>query len=165
MDTIKAFFADYGYSFLMMVVIGFVISIITEITIKKALNWLEEKVKGHERLVAIVNVLRTVSLQCVTWCMVIVFTKLLVETMPLPGNGILWPVWICLVYIIQFVFSMYGIKGLLAAIKRHSEKKKEPKEKEPEKDPLEGLEKISDNLYRDKEGHYFQLKGKKVVRT
>ena len=32
METIKAFFGEYGYSFLMMVVIGFVIAIITEIT-------------------------------------------------------------------------------------------------------------------------------------
>ena len=165
MDTIKAFFADYGYSFLMMVVIGFVIALITEITIKKALNWLEEKVKGHARLVAIVNVIRTVALQCATWVMVVAFTKLLVETMPLPGNGIMWPVWICLVYIIQYVFSMYGIKGLLAALKKHAEKKAQPKEKEPEKDPLEGLRKISDNLYTDDKGGYFQLKKGKAVKV
>ena len=163
MDTFKAFFAEYGYSFLMMVVIGFVIAIITEITLKKALNWLEGKLAGHDRLVAILNFVRTILIQCVTWIMVICFTKLLVETMPLPGNGIMWPVWLCLVYIIQYVFSMYGIKGILNALKKQAEK--EPKQKESEKDPLEGLRKISDNLYTDDKGGYFQLKKGKAVKV
>ena len=63
MDTFKAFFAEYGYSFLMMVVIGFVIAIITEITLKKALNWLEGKLAGHDRLIAILNFVRTILIR------------------------------------------------------------------------------------------------------
>lgn len=166
METIKAFFADYGNSFLMMVVIGFVIAIITEITLKKAINWLESKLAGHDHIIAVVNVIKTVLIQCVTWSMVIAFTRLLVDTMPLPGNGIMWPVWICLVYIFQYVFSMYGIKGILSALKKHAEKEpKKPVEKEPKKDPLEGLTKVSDHLYTDGNGNYFQLKGKKVVKV
>lgn len=163
METIKAFFADYGYSFLMMVVIGFVIAIITEITLKKALNWLEGKLEGHAQLIAVLNVVRTILIQCMTWIMVIVFTRLLVETMPLPGSAVLWPVWLCLVYIIQYIFSMYGIKGIINAVKKHAEK--EPKEKEPKKDPLEGLTRVSENLFMDDKGGYYQLKGKKVVKV
>ena len=163
METIKAFFADYGYSFLMMVVIGFVIAIITEITLKKALNWLEGKLAGHDKLIAVVQIIRTISIQCATWLMVIAFTSLLVKTMPLPGNGILLPVWLCLIYIIQYVFSMYGIKGILSIAKKHAEK--EPKQKEPEKDPLEGLTFVADGLYTDGKGNYYHLKGKKVVKV
>ena len=162
METIKAFFGEYGYSFLMMVVIGFVVAIITEITLKKALNWLEGKLAGHERLIAALNVVRTVLIQCMTWIMVIVFTKRLVDTMPLPGSAVLWPVWLCLVYIVQYVFSMYGIKGILNALKKHAEK--EPKQKAPEKDPLEGLTFVADGLYTDGK-NYYHLKGKKVVKV
>ena len=160
MDTIKAFFADYGYSFLMFVVIGFVVAIITEITIKKALNWLEGKLGEHEKLVALVNAVRTVLVQCVVWLMVIAFTKLVVDNMSLPGGTVLYPVWLCLVYIIQYVFSMYGIKGVLSAIKRHREKAAEPKP-EPEKEilsPVPG----TNNLYTNSKGEYVDRKGRKV---
>lgn len=160
MDTIKAFFADYGYSFLMMVVIGFVVALITEITIKKAIAWLEKKVEGHEKTLAIVAVGKTVAIQMATWIQVIVFTRLLVNTMPLPGNAVFYPVWLCLVYIIQYVFSMYGLKGILEALKNRAEK--QPKVKEPKKDPLEGLTKLNDKLYTDNQGNYFTAKGKKI---
>ena len=160
METIKAFFADYGYSFLMMVVIGFVVAIITEITIKKAFNWLEKKVDGHEKTLAAVAAARTVGIQLVTWLQVIAFTKLLVANMPLPGGAVFYPIWLCLIYIIQYVFSMYGLKGILEAIRNRADR--EPKVKEPKKDPLEGLTKLNDKLYTDGQGNYFTAKGKKL---
>ena len=162
METIKAFFGEYGYSFLMMVVIGFVVAIITEITLKKALNWLEGKLAGHERLIAALNVVRTVLIQCMTWIMVIVFTKLLVDTMPLPGSAVLWPVWLCLVYIVQYVFSMYGIKGILK-IKDKEKEPKQPKEKKVKVNPVEGMTKISRNCYKDPvSGNFYDRKGNQL---
>ena len=162
METIKAFFGEYGYSFLMMVVIGFVVAIITEITLKKALNWLEGKLAGHERLIAALNVVRTVLIQCMTWIMVIVFTKLLVDTMPLPGSVVLWPVWLCLVYIVQYVFSMYGIKGILK-IKDKEKEPKQPKEKKVKVNPVEGMTKISRNCYKDPvSGNFYDRKGNQL---
>ena len=160
METIKLFFGEYGYSFLMMVVIGFVVAIITEITLKKALNWLEGKLAGHERLIAALNVVRTVLIQCMTWIMVIVFTKLLVDTMPLPGSAVLWPVWLCLVYIVQYVFSMYGITGILT-LKDRPKKEKAPKEKKV--NPVEGYTKISRNCFKDPAtGLFYNKKGEQL---
>ena len=159
METIKAFFAEYGYSFLMMVVIGFVTAIITEITIKKALSWLEEQVgdKGKK----ILAVARVVAIQIATWGQVILYTHILVKNMPLPGGKVFYVVWMFLVYIIQYLFSMYGIKGILEAIAKKAEKEKQPKVKKEKFDPVAGMQQLSDNLFTDGVGYYTK-KGQKL---
>ena len=159
METIKAFFAEYGYSFLMMVVIGFVTAIITEITIKKALNWLEERLgdKGKK----ILAVARVVAIQLATWGQVILYTHILVKNMPLPGGKVFYVVWMFLVYIIQYLFSMYGIKGILEAIAKKAEKEKQPKVKKEKLDPVAGMQQLSDNLFTDGV-NYYTKKGQKL---
>ena len=159
METIKAFFAEYGYSFLMMVVIGFVTAIITEITIKKALNWLEEHLgdKGKK----ILAVARVVAIQLATWGQVILYTHILVKNMPLPGGKVFYVVWMFLVYIIQYLFSMYGIKGILEAIAKKAEKEKQPKVKKEKLDPVAGMQQLSDNLFTDGV-NYYTKKGQKL---
>ena len=44
------FFSAYGGSFLLMVVAGFLIAAVTELGIKKAFNWLEEKLGDNGRI-------------------------------------------------------------------------------------------------------------------
>ena len=150
MDTIKAFFAEYGYSFFMMVVIGFVTAIITEITVKKALNWLEQQVgeKGKK----ILAVVRIVVIQLATWGQVILYTHILVKNMPLPGGKVFYIIWMFLVYIIQYVFSMFGIKGILELISKL--KNRQPKVKKEKFDPVAGMEKLDENVYFDGSAYY-----------
>ena len=150
MDTIKAFFAEYGYSFFMMVVIGFVTAIITEITVKKALNWLEQQVgeKGKK----ILAVVRIVVIQLATWGQVILYTHILVKNMPLPGGKVFYIIWMFLVYIIQYVFSMFGIKGILELISKL--KNRQPKPKREKFDPVAGMEKLDENVYFDGTAYY-----------
>lgn len=157
MDTIKAFFAEYGYSFFMMVVIGFVTAIITEITVKKALNWLEQQVgeKGKK----ILAVVRIVVIQLATWGQVILYTHILVKNMPLPGGKVFYIIWMFLVYIIQYVFSMFGIKGILELISKL--KNKQPKVKKEKFDPVAGMEKLDENVYFDGSA-YYNKKGVKL---
>ena len=157
MDTIKAFFAEYGYSFFMMVVIGFVTAIITEITVKKALNWLEQQVgeKGKK----ILAVVRIVVIQLATWGQVILYTHILVKNMPLPGGKVFYIIWMFLVYIIQYVFSMFGIKGILELISKL--KNKQPKPKREKFDPVAGMEKLDENVYFDGSA-YYNKKGVKL---
>lgn len=167
METIKSFFSDYGYSFLMMVVIGAVVALILELTIKKALDWLEAKLEGHDKALALLAAVRAALIQCVTWLMVACFTKLLVDNMPLPAGAVFYPVWLLLVYIIQYVFSMYGLKGLLKLIKDRSEREpkvKEEKEPKPKKvNPVEGFTKISHNCYKDTAtGLFYNKKGEQL---
>lgn len=159
METIKAFFAEYGYSFLMMVVIGFVTAIITEITIKKALNWLEERLSDKGK--KILAVARVVAIQLATWGQVILYTHILVKNMPLPGGKVFYVVWMFLVYIIQYLFSMYGIKGILEAIAKKAEKEKQPKVKKEKLDPVAGMQQLSDNLFTDGV-NYYTKKGQKL---
>ena len=157
MDTIKAFFAEYGYSFFMMVVIGFVTAIITEITVKKALNWLEQQVgeKGKK----ILAVVRIVVIQLATWGQVILYTHILVKNMPLPGGKVFYIIWMFLVYIIQYVFSMFGIKGILELISKL--KNRQPKPKREKFDPVAGMEKLDENVYYDG-ASYYNKKGVKL---
>jgi len=157
MDTIKAFFAEYGYSFFMMVVIGFVTAIITEITVKKALNWLEQQVgeKGKK----ILAVVRIVVIQLATWGQVILYTHILVKNMPLPGGKVFYIIWMFLVYIIQYVFSMFGIKGILELISKL--KNRQPKVKKEKFDPVAGMEKLDENVYFDGTA-YYNKKGVKL---
>lgn len=112
MEVIKNFFNDYGYSFLMMVIIGAVVALILELTVKKAIVWLEEKLAGNAKALALVAALKTVAIQVVTWTLVVSFLNGLIECMDLPGTKVLYPVWLCLEYVIQYLFSCWGIKGL-----------------------------------------------------
>lgn len=157
METIRAFFAEYGYSFFMMVVIGFVTAIITEITVKKALNWLEQQVgeKGKK----ILAVVRIVVIQLATWGQVILYTHILVKNMPLPGGKVFYIIWMFLVYIIQYVFSMFGIKGILELISKL--KNRQPKVKKEKFDPVAGMEKLDENVYFDGSA-YYNKKGVKL---
>ena len=164
METIKAFFGDYGYSFLMMVVIGAVVALILELTVKKALDWLKAKLEGHDKALALLAAVRAALIQCVTWLLVACFTKLLVDNMPLPAGVVFYPVWLLLVYIIQYVFSMYGIKGLLELIRSRSEREPKEKQEKPKKvNPVEGYVKIDRNCYKDPvTGNFYNRKGEQL---
>lgn len=164
METIKAFFSDYGYSFLMMVVIGAVVALILELTVKKALDWLKAKLEGHDKALTLLAAVRAALIQCVTWLLVACFTKLLVDNMPLPAGAVFYPVWLLLVYIIQYIFSMYGIKGLLELIKSRSGREPKEKEEKPRKtNPVEGYVKIGHNCYKDPAtGNFYNRKGERL---
>lgn len=155
MEIVKSFCNDYGYSFLMLVIAGAVIAILIEITVKKVFDWLEPKF--DEKGKKILSAIRGAVIQACTWTLTVMFTRLIVDNMPLPGGKVFLIIWIPAVYIIQYVFSMYGIKGII-----NSAKNRVKKEKPVKKDPLEGLQKLSDNLYTDGKGGYFTAKGKKI---
>ena len=132
------------------------IALITEITVKKAFAWLEEKI--GDKLPKALPILRMGAIQFAVWLQVLVFTKMLVESMPLPAGKVFYPVWLFLVYIVQFIVSCWGIKG----VQGWAEKKinAEPKQKPEKKDPNEGHTQISGNLWTDGQGHYFDKKGR-----
>lgn len=156
METVKNFCNDYGYSFLMLVIAGAVIAIIIEITVKKVFDWLEPKF--DEKGKKVLAIVKAAVIQILTWALVVMFTSIIVKNMPLPGGQVFLIIWVPFVYIVQYVFSMYGIKGLIRAAENHARKALAPK---PEKkDPLEGLQKLSENCYTDGQGHYFTAKGK-----
>lgn len=96
----------------MMVIIGAVVALILEITVKKAFVWLESKLADSDKAVKLAAAFKAFTIQAITWAMVVAFTDILVENMPLPGGAVFLPVWLALVYVIQYLFSCWGIKGL-----------------------------------------------------
>lgn len=170
METIKAFFNDYGYSFLMMVVIGFVIAIILEITVKKAIEYLEKKYAGSPKILTVLSFIRIFLIQVLTWAMTIGFAKILIKSMPLPANEALYPVWVCLVYIIQYLFSCWGIKGVInffhkRAVKAEAKAEAKAIAKAREAEVSAHIVKVDGytNLYKNTEtGEFCDAKGNRV---
>ena len=159
--TVSSFLSVYGSSFLVMILAGLLVAIIIELAVKKAFAWLEEKF-GDVRWL---DVAKMSVIFVVTIALCAVSTHLImVGELPLPGNKALAPFWFGVIYVAQYVFSMYGIKAILGLKDREPKEKKvkEPKPKKEKKDPLAGLQKLSDNCYTDGAGNYFNKKGKKL---
>jgi len=154
MEVIGNFFKDYGYSFAMFVLAGAIIALLLEITVKKVFDWLEPKF--DEKGKKVLAIVKAVVIQLLTWASCIICAKLIVDNMPLPGGKVFIIIWVPLVYIIQYIFSMYGIKGIIEWL----EKRHEPKPEKP--NPVEGMKQLSDNLYINALGQYFTKEGKRL---
>lgn len=165
MEVIKSFFSDYGYSFIMMVIMGAVIALTLEITVKSAFAWLGEKFKDNQKVLGNLTIAKTFTIQAYVWVCVIKFTLILMETMPLPGNKALLPVWLGMIYVLQYIFSYYGLKGLLNFSEKRLEKaearaaaKAVEAANRPKLTPVEGIK----GLYRNEAGAFVNAKGELV---
>lgn len=163
MEFVRNFFVLYGFSFLMMVIIGAVIALLLEITVKKAFAWLEAKLgeKGQKVLSAV----KIAMIQVLTWTLVIFSTHLVVESMPLPGSKVFSFFWAAFIYIVQYIFSCWGIKGIQSFIAKknaRAEARRDAKAKAEANRPV--LNKVlgTDNLYTDEEGRYCDSKGRRL---
>jgi len=156
----ESFLGEYGVGFAMIILAGLIVAFVVEISIKKAFAYLEEKFEDKERLLAIINVVKMAAIFLVTVVMSAVSTKLILQSeVSLPGNSALAPFWFALIYGCQYVFSMKGIKGILK-LKDRPKKEKAPKEPKPKKvNPVEGMEKLAANVYRDADGKLYDKKG------
>lgn len=122
-EVIGNFFNEFGYSFLILVGMGFVIAILIEFMVKRSTDWLAGKWEGKERLLSILQAVRISLIQVVAWALSVWFGILLQRGMPLPGNGVLLPLWIAMIYCVQCFFSTVGIKGFIAwRAERNAEK-------------------------------------------
>lgn len=158
--AIENFLSAYGSSFLVMVLAGLLIAVIIELAVKKAFKWLEEKFGDVKWL----DISKMSVIFVVTIALCAISTKLiLVGELPLPGNRALAPFWFGIIYLCQYIFSMYGIKSLFK-IKEKEPKEKKVKEPKPKKvNPVEGMKKISRNCYKDPvSGNFFDRKGNQL---
>ena len=142
MDSIKAFFDVYGWGLVGLIGSGLIIALLVEIIIKNPVKWLEDKWADHPRLLALLQGAKMVFTQIVAWTLCVWFSQLVCKALPLPGAETLLPIWVALAYIAQYIFSCFGIKGLLEWFKRRKEKKAEPKEEKVE-EPKEVLTKTA----------------------
>lgn len=165
MEVIKSFFGEYGYSFIMMVIMGAVIALTLEVSVKSVFTWLAEKFKDKETILDKLTIVKSFVIQAYIWTGVVFFTSILMNTMPLPGNKAFLPVWVGMVYVIQYVFSCYGLKGLLGLSARRLEKaearakaKAEAEAMKPVLTPVPG----TNGLYTTPDGRYVNAKGQPV---
>lgn len=164
-SAIGDFFGTYGESFAMMVIAGFIIAFIVELGVKKAFDYLEEKLDGKDKILSVLSVIRMGAIFVVTFVMSIVSTHLILNGgLEIPGNKALAPFWFAIIYGAQYVFSMYGIKGILKLKEeKKSKEPKAPKEPKPKKvNPVEGMEKLAYNVYRASDGVLYNKKGEKI---
>ena len=158
--AIENFVSAYGSSFLVMVLAGLLIAVIIELAVKKAFKWLEEKFGDVKWL----DISKMSVIFVVTIALCAISTMLILAgELPLPGNRALAPFWFGIIYLCQYIFSMYGIKSLFK-IKEKEPKEKKVKEPKPKKvNPVEGMKKISRNCYKDPvSGNFFDRKGNQL---
>lgn len=159
-NVVGSFLEAYGSSFAMMIIAGLLIALFVEYAVKKAFAWLEEKFGDVKWL----DTAKISAIFLVTVIFSAIATRLLyVGELPLPGNKALAPFWFGIIYFSQYIFSMYGIKGLLN-LKDKEPKEKAPKEPKPKKvNPVEGYKKISRNCYKDEAtGIFYDRKGNRL---
>lgn len=161
--AISGFFEAYGTGFAMLVLAGFIIAFVTELGIKKAFAWLEERLGGKDTLMNVLGIAKMAVIFVFTITASAVSTRLILKGgLPLPGNEALAPFWFAVIYGAQYVFSMYGIKAILR-IKDAPKKEKEPKEPKPKKvSPVEGMTKIAHNVYKAADGSLYNRKGERL---
>ena len=129
MDSIKGFFAEYGWGFLMLVCSGLLTAGLIEVIVKNPVKWLEGKWQGHDRLIAVLLGFKAVVTQVVAWTLSVWFAQLVCKVVALPGGEVLLPLWVALAYLAQYVFSCFGIKGIIDYAKKRAEREPEQKEK------------------------------------
>ena len=151
--VVEDFLSKYGTSFAMMILAGFIIAFVIEVGVKEAFKYLKEKLGDKPYL----EIARLATIFLFTIGGSIAATVIIMNGgLELPGNKALSPFWFCLIYVIQYVFSMYGIKTFLK-IKDRPKAEKPPKEKKVS--PVEGMQKLAKNVYRDANGNLFNKKG------
>lgn len=154
--AVWAWFVEYGWGFAMLVLSGLLIAGIIEIMVKKSFNWLAEKWAGHERLTAIMNGVKIFTTQLLTGLLSVWFAQLVVKAVALPGGEVLLPVWVCCIYLLQYVFSMIGWKGLCAYVQERRTENKKPRKRN-------NLTKTEyPKIYKDENGNLVDKKGNPV---
>lgn len=121
---IESFWEEYGYSFIMLFIWGVVAALMIEYTIKVAFDSLIAK--SEDKKPSLVKGKAFSSLTC--GVIFSIYGAYAVMTgMVLPGGKAMCIVWFSIVYLVQFLFSMYGIKYL----KNRKEKPKKEKTPKP----------------------------------
>jgi len=125
MEFIKPFWDEFGNSIIMLLAHGVLIGIVIEFSVKKMFSSMIEKAEGTKkeklaRTKAAVNLV-------VGAVLTLLATAAVVKSMPLPGGAYFYCFWYALMYMVQYLVSMYGIKYI--------QKKQEAGKSKPAKAP------------------------------
>ena len=131
MEFIKPFWDEYGYSLIVLVAYGIFIAAFIEIAAKKVFSSMIENAEGvkKEKLVRTKAVTSSIC-----GAVISVFGAFaVIKGMPLPGGIYCYGLWYLIVYVVQYLTSMYAIKFILKKIKNKDTEKpvktQKPKQK------------------------------------
>lgn len=167
LNAVSNYLDAWGFSILTLIIGGFVIAILVEITIKKTAEWLLSKV--DDKAESAVIIIKGISVLIATLALSVKFTDGIIAGMGLPGGAFSRLLWISAMYIVQWFFSLVGVKGLAAwwngrrdrAIERAEAKalaKAEAEANKPKLTPVPGTK----GLFTNELGEYVNAKGQKV---
>ncbi len=122
---LDSFFEVYGEGFVMLILSGILVALFLELFIKKAFDSLVKAAKEEEKLI-----------KAKTWtCAILAFllsflcTVIVFKSSILPGGALYFPEWFFLVYLTQYLMSLYGIKRIKEAWEKKGTKEKPVKVK------------------------------------
>lgn len=127
LKLVESFWEEYGYSFIMLFICGVVAALLIEFTVKMAFDSLIAKSEEGKKE-KLVKGKAFSSLAC--GVLFSVYGAYGVTTsMALPGNKALNCIWFAIVYLVQLLVSMYGIKYVQKKAEEKQTKVKAPKVK------------------------------------
>lgn len=131
MEFIKPFWDEYGYSIIMLLAHGILIGVIIEFTVKKLYDSLIAKAEGTKKDKLTRG--KAVASLIVGAVLTLAATASIVKSMPLPGGAYFYGFWFALLYMVQYLVSLYGIKWLKKKQEESKTKTKPAKEPKPKK--------------------------------
>lgn len=131
MEFIKPFWDEFGNSLIMLLAHGVLIGIILEFSVKKLYDSMIEKAEGvkKDKLIRA----KAICSLVVGALLTLFATYAVVKGMPLPGGIYFYAFWYALIFIIQYLVSLYGIKILKKKREEAKAKVKPVKEPKPKK--------------------------------
>lgn len=160
METIKSFLNAYGWGFLMLIGSGFLTAGLIEVIVKNPVKWLQGKWAAYEKLVAVLMGVKAVITQVIAWTLCTWFSQLVCKVVALPGADALLPIWVALSYLSQYVFSCFGIKGVIEWAKERESRKSKDKPEKPSRPKLERTE--YRGVYKNEAGELVDKHGNPV---
>ncbi len=119
-----AFWKAYAEGFIMIALSGAVIALFIELFVKKAFDTVLEKApeeKKEKIRTAKTWVCSILSVLLAFLCAVVIF-----KSSELPGGYLYFPEWFFLVFLVQYLMSMHGIKRIKEAWLKKGEKPEKP---------------------------------------
>ncbi len=144
LDVIVAFFETYGLTLAIGLVACICVGLLVEIFKKSAFTAIEKKVEADEKKKANVATIKATSALVLAGILTAFFLACIWKSdLPKLGNGAVLPIHFTVMYLLQMLFDLKTLKGIVDRILNKFEK--EPKVKEPKKKMKKVVTWVEDN--------------------
>jgi len=128
MDVVVAFFETYGKTLAVGLVACICVGILVELFKKGAFTSLENKFKDNEEKLATLGTVKATSALVLAGILTAFFLGCIWKSdLPKLGNGAVLPIHFTVMYLLQLIFDLKTLKGIVDRILNKIEKKDEAK--------------------------------------